>query len=309
MDLRLLRYFIAVAEEGHVTRAAERLGMQQPPLSQQIKILERELGVQLFRRKPRGVELTDAGRAFLGEAREIFVKLDHAVDTARRASRGELGKLSIGISSTAHFIPLVPRLIREFRESYPQVSIDLQEAGSSELIELARLGQLDIVFIRKLFAPVPGLAAMHLLNESMVVALPSTHALAPRKTIPLKALSEEIFITYRRPEGPGLSDVIEAACHAAGFSLRSGQEAPRPASALNLVAAGNGICIVPASLQRMQLDGVLYRPLASGSQLKAPLHLISRRNDGSPVLRNFLKMVARTPKSSMASGHPLYSTI
>ena len=178
----------------------------------------------------------------------------------------------------------------------------MQEAGSSELIELARRGQSDIVFIRKLFAPVPGLAAMHLLDEPMVVALPSSHALAPRKTIALKSLSEEIFITYRRPEGPGLSDVIETACHAAGFSLRSGQEAPRPASALNLVAAGNGICIVPASLQRMQLDGVSYRPLAGGSHLKAPLNLMSRRDNSSPALRNFLRLVARAKKAPVAVG-------
>lgn len=296
MELRLLRYFIAVAEEGHVTRAAEKLGMQQPPLSQQIKVLERALGVQLFRRKPRGVELTDAGRVFFVEARDIFDRLDRATETARRASRGEQGKLSIGISSTAHFIPLVPRLIREFREAFPQVSIDLQEGGTSELIDLARRGLLDIVFIRKLFAPEPGLAVTHLLDEPMVVALPSAHPMARRKVISLKALSEETFITYRRPEGPGLSDVIEQACHAVGFNPRSGQEAPRPASALNLVAAGNGICIVPASLQRMHLDGVSYRPLSGGSQLKAPLNLLSRPGDSSPVLRNFLKLVARTPK-------------
>jgi DNA-binding transcriptional LysR family regulator len=296
MELRLLRYFMAVAEEGHVTRAAEKLGMQQPPLSQQIKILERELGVQLFRRKPRGVELTDAGRAFLAETRDIFDRLGHATETARRASRGEQGQLSIGISSTAHFIPLVPRLIREFRESFPQVSIDLQEGGSSELIDLARRGLMDIVFIRKLFAPEPGLTATHLLDEPMVVALPSAHPLVRCKAIPLKALADETFITYRRPEGPGLSELIEQACHAARFNPRSGQEAPRPASALNLVAAGDGICIVPASLQRMHLDGVSYRPLSGRPQLKAPLNLLSRRNESSPVLRNFLKLVARAPK-------------
>jgi DNA-binding transcriptional LysR family regulator len=301
MELRLLRYFIAVAEEGHITRAAEKLGMQQPPLSQQIKILERELGVQLFRRKPRGVELTDAGRAFYVEARDIFEMLGHATETARRASRGEQGKLSIGISSTAHFIPLVPRLIREFREAFPLVSIDLQEGGTSELIELARRGLLDIVFIRKLFAPVPGLTAMHLLDEPMVVALPGAHPLARRRVISLKALADETFITYRRPEGPGLSDVIERACHAAGFNPRSGQEAPRPASALNLVAAGNGICIVPASLQRMHLDGVSYRSLSGGSSLKAPLHLMARRDEYSAVLRNFRELVARAPRQAVYS--------
>ena len=111
-------------------------------------------------------------------------------------------------------------------------------------------------------------------------------------------MSDEAFVSYRRPEGPGLPDVIEAACHAAGFNPRYGQEAPRPASALNFVAAGHGITIVPASLQRMHLDGVSYRPLTGSAQLKAPLNLISRQSDTSPVLKNFLKMVARRPKAS-----------
>lgn len=298
MELRLLRYFVAVAEEGHITRAAEKLGMQQPPLSQQIKILERELGVQLFRRKPRGVELTAAGQGFFVEAREIFAKLDHATDTARRASRGEQGQISIGIAGTAHFCPIVPRLIREFRELFPKVSIKLQESGTSQLIDRLRGGRLDLAFVRKLFAPEHGLRVIHLLDEPMVVALPAKHPLTRRKTVSLKSLSDEAFVSYRRPEGPGLSDVIEAACHAAGFSPRFGQDAPRPASALNFVAAGHGISIVPASLQRMHLDGVSYRPIAHGSQLKAPLNLISRQGDSSPVLQNFLKMVARRPKAS-----------
>ena len=292
MELRLLRYFMAVAEEGHITRAAEKLGMQQPPLSQQIKILERELGVQLFRRKPRGVELTESGRAFFDEVGGLFAKLDHATETARRAARGEQGQLSIGIASTAHFCPIVPRLIREFRELFPTVSIKLQEGGSSELTGLARDGLLDVAFVRKLFVPAQGLAVTHLLDEAMVVALPGNHPLSNRKSISLKALADDVFVSYRRPEGPGISDVIESACHAAGFNPRYGAEAPRPASALNFVAAGHGISIVPASLQRMQLDGVCYRPLANASQLKAPLNVISRRDNASPVLRNFLKTIA-----------------
>lgn len=298
MELRLLRYFLAVAEEGHITRAAEKLGIQQPPLSQQIKVLERELGVQLFRRKPRGVELTDAGRAFFGETRGIFSKLEHAIETARRASRGEQGQLLIGIASTAHFCPLVPRLIREFRESFPEVAINVQEGGTSELIELSRSGLLDLAFVRKLFAPIAGMAVTHLLDEPMVVALPGRHPLTRKKSLSLKSLSEEIFVSYRRPEGPGLSDVIESACHRAGFNPRFGQEASRPASALNFVAGGHGVSIVPSSMQRMQLDGVLYRPLTNSPQLMAPLNLISRRNDSSPVLRNFLRMIARVRNTS-----------
>ena len=135
MELRHLRYFIAVAEEEHITRAAERLGIQQPPLSQQIKAIERELDVQLFRRKPRGVELTDAGRALLAEAKTILVSLDRALETTRRTARGEQGRLCVGIAPTAPFHSMVPRAIRAFREAFPLVRLTLEEGLSNEVIE------------------------------------------------------------------------------------------------------------------------------------------------------------------------------
>jgi DNA-binding transcriptional LysR family regulator len=300
MELRHLRYFIAVAEEGHITRAAERLGMQQPPLSQQIKALERELKVQLFRRKPRGVELTDAGRALLDNARVVFAQIKRGSEQAQRAARGEQGELSLGISSTAHFCPLVPRVVRAFREKFPQVLVRLGEGGTGELIAEAQKGLVDVAFVRDIAAPIEGLAISHLFDEEMVAALPSRHELVrsrpARSAIPLKALAAETFVFYRRPQGPGLTDVILSACQAAGFIPRFGQEALRPTSALNFVAAGHGISIVPASLQRMHLDGVAYRPLRGAAQLKAPLHLVARRGDPSPVVRQFLNMVRQAAK-------------
>src|SRR5215218_9642123 len=129
MELRHLRYFIAVAEEGHITRAAERLGMQQPPLSQQIKAIERELDVQLFHRKPRGVALTEAGRALLGESRGILAQFDRGLEATRRAARGEQGRISVGMTPTAPFHPLVPRAVRTFREAFPLVSVTLEEVS------------------------------------------------------------------------------------------------------------------------------------------------------------------------------------
>src|SRR5205814_1071832 len=135
MELRHLRYFVAVAEEGHVTRAAERLGMQQPPLSLQIRALEREVGAQLFRRRPRGMELTAAGKAFLTGAQAILAHVDHAFVTTRRTARGELGRIGVGFTSSAPFHPFVPRVIRSFREGSPLVSLSLEESGTSELVE------------------------------------------------------------------------------------------------------------------------------------------------------------------------------
>src|SRR5262249_12331339 len=148
MELRHLRYFIAVAEEGRIARAAERLGMQQPPLSQQIKAIEQELDVQLFRRRPRGVELTDAGRAFLDNARTMLAHLDHAFETTRRTARGELGRICVGVTATAPFHPFVPRAIRAFRKAFPLVSLRLQECLSNELLEHLRNERVDIAFIR-----------------------------------------------------------------------------------------------------------------------------------------------------------------
>jgi DNA-binding transcriptional LysR family regulator len=298
MELRHLRYFVAVAEEGHVTRAAERLGMQQPPLSQQIQALERELAVQLFRRKPRGVELTDAGRALLADARAILAHVDHAFATTRRTARGEQGRIAIGFTSSAPFHPFVPRVIRAFREAYPLVALTLDEGGTTELIEDLRSERVDAAFIRTPVADPMGVAINPLLEEAMLVALPATHALAADATeLPLAALAAETFIVYRRPSGPGLYDAIFGACHAAGFSPIVGQEAPRIVSTLNLVAAGLGIAIVPASLARMQMDGVIYRPLRSGGQPRAPLLLATRRGDTGAVVRRFLdvvKQMART---------------
>jgi len=309
MDLRHLRYFIAVAEEGHVTRAAERLGIQQPPLSQLIKTIERELDVKLFRRKPRGVELTDAGRAFFDDARSIFLQLDQSFEKTRRIARGEQGQITVGIASTAHFHPFVPRVIRMYREAFPQVLLTLEEGATSDLLSQVRSERVDVGFIRMPFSDTRDLVFNPLFEEKMVVALPSQHVLAQRwkavdAPIPFKALSEETFILYRRSDGPGLPEVVIAACHATGFSPHFGQNAPRPASALNLVAAGFGITIIPAALRRMHLDGVVYRSLKGPTQPKAPLNLVSRRLDPSAAIQQFVKFVRRGAKDYIASHEP-----
>jgi DNA-binding transcriptional LysR family regulator len=315
MELRHLRYFIAVAEEGHITRAAERLGMQQPPLSQQIRALERELDVQLLRRKPRGVELTEAGRALLEDARAILAHIDHAFATTRRTARGEQGRIAVGFTSSAPFHPFVPRVIRAFRDSFPLIALTLEESGTTELIEDLRHERVDAAFIRTPVTDPLGLMVNPLLEEAMLVALPAAHPLAAGdadgSALPLAGLAAETFIVYRRRSGPGLYDAIFAACHAAGFSPLVGQEAPRIVSTLNLVAAGLGIAIVPASLQRMQMDGVAYRRL-KGTQPRAPLLLATRRGDTSAVVRRFLDLVKRTartfPRTTSGSAPPASAT-
>jgi len=301
MELRHLRYFIAVAEEGHVTRAAERLGMQQPPLSQRIKAMERELDVQLFHRRARGVELTDAGRAFFNNARAVLAQLDHTFEATRRTARGEEGRISIGIVPTSPFHPFVPRVIRAFREAYPQVSLQLEERLGGELLELIGNEQIDVAFIRTPHTNQEQFVINRLLEEPMLVALPAAHALARNgagggSALLLKHLARETFILYA-PLGTGLREVTMAACRAAGFSPRVGQEAPRVTSTLSLVAVGLGISLVPASLSHLYVDGVLYRRLSGSIQPKAPLDLASRRGDSSVVVRHFLKLVRQAAKN------------
>ena len=296
MELRHLRYFVAVAEEGHVTRAAERLGIQQPPLSQQIRALETELDVQLFRRKPRGVELTQAGEALLGEARGILDRVEYAAAAARRTGRGEAGRIGLGFTSSASFHPFVPRIIREFREASPLVALTLEEAGTGELVDGLRAERIDAAFVRSPSSAAAELAVHSVLKEEMVAALPTGHPLAgaARTRLPLVALEPEIFILYRRPLGPGLYDAIIAACQRAGYSPRVGQEAPRMLATLSLVAAGLGVTLIPASMQRMGIDGVAYRPLARNAGLIAPLNLAYRRDESAPAVRRFIAAVRQT---------------
>ncbi len=230
MDLRHLRHFVAVAEEGHITRAAVRLGMQQPPLSQSIRALEDELELQLFRRKPRGVELTDAGQSLLVDAQAVLAQVERALTRAQRTARGELGRIVIGFTSSAPIHPFVPRAIRLFRENHPRVSVVLEESGTGDLVAALRTEQLDAAFVR---SPIPegeGVSVHELLEEQMYAALPSGHRLAGKDSeaaLPLAELAAESFVLYRRASGPGLHDAIVGAlsCRRISATDRTGSPA------------------------------------------------------------------------------------
>ncbi len=309
MDLRHLRYVIAVAEEGHITRAAERLGMQQPPLSRQIKAIELEIGVRLFRRKPRGVELTDAGRAFLDGARAMFATLDSTLETTRRTARGEQGRVSVGCTNVAALNPLVAHIIREFREALPLVSVTLVQGYSYDLIERMRNNQIDVAFIRTSVANPEQLVVDLLRNEPEIVVLPIEHALVRGKgdndtALSLKDLAGETFLAFGGPRGTLTmqGNALVAACEEAGFSPRLSPVVSNSLARLNLVAAGLGISVVPASLQRVSIEGVVYRRLKKPTRLKSPLNLISRRGDTSAVVRQFLGLAKRRAKNLSAIG-------
>lgn len=300
IELRHLRYFITVAEEGHITRAAARLGMQQPPLSQQIRALENQIGVPLLVRLPRGVQLTEAGRVFLDEARAALAQVEYAVDAAQRTARGEQGQLAVGFTGSAAFHPLIPAVVRAFRQQSPNVDLILVESSTGDLTAALHKDQLDIAFIRVPTADTAGLTVEPLLNEAMLVALPALHPLlrkGKRKTIALAELADETFILYRRPTGPGLYDAIISACRAAGFSPRIGQEAPRMVSTLSFVAAGLGVSIVPESMRRLNTEGIAYMTLSDAGSPVAPLQVAWRRAPMSGAMQQLIAQVRRMARS------------
>jgi len=293
IEFRRLRAFVAVAEEGNVTRAAERLGMQQPPLTRLLHALEQDFGVQLLHRMPRGVRPTEAGKALLDEARAVLARAEGIADAVHRAARGEQGRLGIGFTSSAALHPFVPSALREFRTAVPGVAIALEEAGTGELVEALLQQRLDSAFVRSPVASTAGLLVDPVLEEPMLAALPAGHRLATEADVPLPlaTLAAEQFVLYRRPAGPGLYDAILAACHAAGFSPTVSQEAPRLPATLSLVAAGLGVSIVPASMRRLGGEDIVYRTLTDCPGLSAPLHLAMRHAPLSPVLSRFREVV------------------
>jgi len=294
MDLRLLSYFLVVAEELHVTRAAARLGIQQAPLSQQIKRFEQSLGAQLFRRKPRGVELTEAGVALRDAAASILASVDRAVDTVSRVSRGELGDIRIGLTTSACFHPFPPQAIRSYRRANPQVTIQFEQNSTPGLIERLQAGRVDVAFIRTAIGTPAGVTVVSLIEEPMVVALPARHPLAKnRRGLTLKSLAHEKFIGYPRAAGAGLYDSVIAACIVSGFNPDIAYEAPQIVSTLNLVAAGMGISVVPSSMQRLRLDAVVYRPLSGPHKPKGQLNLAVRDDALTSPATAFLALVRK----------------
>jgi len=303
VDLRLLRYFVAVAEESHLTKAAARLGIRQPPLSQQIRVLEQELGVTLFHRLPRGMELTESGRALLDDARNIIALTEQAVEGVRRVSQGEAGRLTVGFTGSAAFHPFVPSVIRRFRETAPNVRLVLEESSTGELMEDVSEGRVDVAFIRGAYGPDRGVVVETVLEETMLAAFPADHPAVrggTRKRIALSELADESLILYRRHSGPGLYDAIIAACSAAGFSPRVAQEAPRMLSTLSLVAAGLGVSLVPASLRRVNIEGVVYVGVTRPAELRAPLNLIWRDAPLSGAARRLIEEARQHRQESLA---------
>jgi DNA-binding transcriptional LysR family regulator len=291
MELRHLRYFIIVAEERHITRAAERLNMQQPPLSQQIRALERELGFELFKRHPKGVDLTAGGLVFLDEARVILARVEQGSLKASRAAHGIEGTLVIGFTSSAAAHPLIPRIIRAYREQYPGVELSIKEGSAREVTEDTTEKRIDIGILRAPVSAPESLIFHRLLNEEMLLALPVGHALlkGPEPNISMIDLKDERFILVRRPGAPGMYANLIKACQNAGFEPNIAFEVERMLTNVSLVAAGEGISVVPASMRDVHRESVVYcRMRDSRPRLLAPITLVRRAFNPSAPLQNFI---------------------
>ena len=291
MELRHLRYFVAVAEELSFTRAAERLGISQPPLSAQIRQLERELGSQLLHRHARGVELTSAGKLLLEEARLILRQVETTKTSVRRRARAETGRLILGSAGGTYFHPLVPEIIREYGRRFPDIVLTPQASNTSLLIARLRTGNIDIAFLRPPIGDTSDLVLEPLVSEDSVVVLPKSHRLAKLGSVPLAALSKEVFVMYPRALNPDNYDAVIAACSTAGFNPALGQKAPQIISVIPLVAAGLGVSIVPRSTTRILPAEVRYVSI-EGEAPRAEICLARRRQDASGAAKNFI-LVAR----------------
>ena len=289
MELRHLRYFVAVAEDEHITRAAARLGIQQPPLSQQIQNLEAELGVNLFARSPRKITLNAAGKVFLSDARRVLSLVDEAVQRVRQFDLGMEGTLMLGFTSSASMHPQTLAVIEKFRAMFPLVTLQIEEGANHDLLHLVEQERMDVVFVRTGVSRYPTLNSLTLSEESMVAAIPASHPLAKTAgPLEMKELKDQPIVFYRQTNGSGIGESLISAFERNGFRPQIVSETQRIISAINMVAAGFGIAVVPKTMESFKIRSVVYRDLTAQSSFTVPLNVAYRRQADAETLRRFL---------------------
>ena len=291
MELRQLRYFVALAEQLHFARAAELLHMTQPALSQQIKALEDDLGVRLVDRTKREVTLTEAGSYFLQEAQLTSKQAERAQAVAKRVARGQLGSLRIGYVSSAVFTGIVSQIASEFRQHAPGFQLLLEELlGPEQLIKIAA-GTLDAGIIRlPIEHELPHLETKVLIKERMVIAIREDHPVARLKQISVADLRNENFIVWKGIQPMTMNDHLVALAQEGDFPLHIGQAAPTLPAMVALVGGGSGVALVPESLQNMNLPSVCFRPLPDLERI-SEIAVCYRSDEASLAVWKFLKML------------------
>src|SRR5918995_1337055 len=297
MDLRQLRYFVAVAEERHFGRAAQRLHMSQPPLSMQIKALERELGIELLERTSRRVALTDAGRAFLERAKTILGAVEEAREVARGAEQGTRGRLEVGFISSAT-LSLLPPSIRLFRERFGGVELELKELTSAQQIDALYEGGIRVGLVR-LPLRAPGIRFEPVLEERLVVALPSGHALEALDRVSLETIADLPLIFFTRQLIPGFHAQIVELFQRVGAFPKIAQHAVHLQTIVGLVASGVGIAILPSSAERVSREGVVYRAL-DVPDATSWMGLAWVEGDESKLVKNFVRTVREVAEDKVS---------
>lgn len=303
MDLRQLRYFLTVAECGHIGRAALRLHISQPPLTRQIQQMEQDLGVRLFNRTARGVEPTAAGELLAEEARNLLGLLEQATERVRRTGQGRMGRLDVAIFGSA-ILDFIPRLVLAFRQEHPEVRVLLHNLGKDAQYEALRQRRIDVGFNR-LVETATDLQVERVLSERLMVALPGDHVLAVQPQVPLAVLAGEPLVLYPTGPRPSFIDTLWQLCGDEGFQPWVVQEVGDALTAIALAAAGLGICIVPESATRLQLPGVVYRPLMRDPLPTVDLSCIWRAGDDAPLLNAFLETTRRLAREAQATTEAL----
>lgn len=301
LELRHMRYFLAVAEELNFGRAAEKLGIAQPNLSQQIKALEEIVGALLFDRTQRSVHLTAAGEYFLSEARETLAHAKTALTVAQRAGRGDIGKIAVGYVGSATFTGALVTIVGAFREANPNVDVTLAEMEMHDQLKQISGGTLDVGFIRPPVEMPLGVGSSLIMQEELSLAISERHELADATEVSLADFSEETFITPRHTPGESFHKHTTDACAAAGFIPRLGQQGADFVTIISMVAIGLGVALVPQSCSCVHLPGVRYKSMTRQPVL-ADLSLAYRRSEASPVARSFVRHCAkfRTPSPTSA---------
>ncbi|MCW5702876.1 MAG: LysR family transcriptional regulator [Bradyrhizobium sp.] len=290
MELRQLRYFMAVAEELSFVRAAKRVGISQPPLSRQIANLEAEIGTTLFNRNKHGVTITEAGTALHQELREILPRLEGAIKTTQRAAKGQVGTLALGFGGSAVYT-FTPALLRHFRRNFPDVELSLRNVPVTSQLDALLDQRIDIGFI---ILPVDNnaIATRVLLRDKLTVALPSGHPLTRQKTISVNELSGSDFLVFPRSRNFGFYNKVIDLCTHAGFMPNIVQEISPLESQIGLVAAGVGVAIVPSVAQKFRLTEVEFRPLRERTAY-VEFAMAWRKSNTSPAVRAFIEVVSK----------------
>ncbi len=289
MDVRHLKYFLALAEELNFSRAANRLHMSQPPLTRQIQQLEKELGTPLFLRTSKGVTLTQAGQSLMGDAEIILAQLRRAKEQTQKIGRGELGKIDIGVFGSA-MLNIVPRLLLDYRNLFPGVHITIYNMSRQHQIEALREQRIHIGFNRIIPAEAD-ITVETVLNERLVVALYQEHPLASLSAIPIHDLVGQPIILYPRTPRSGLHDLVIHLIRNEGAEANVVQEVEDLVSSVALVSAGLGLCVAPESAVSLKLPGVVYRPLIGSPPPCIELNCMYLKGEQSPILKSFLSVV------------------